>query len=48
MVKDTIDLMKEMLRSGINDTSFDKFDVISELKLLNEASTLKIVQLKKK
>jgi hypothetical protein len=36
------------MRAKLLDTRLDEFDVIADLKLINEGKTLKIIQLRKK
>lgn len=47
-LKDTIDLVKELQRANLLESKFDEFDVISEIKLINDGKTLRVIQLRKK
>ncbi len=40
--KDLIDLQRELQRAQLLDTKLDDFDVISEIKLINDGKTLKM------
>ncbi len=47
-LKDTLDLNKEILRIGANAQKMDDFDLIVEMRILEDNKTLRIIQLRKK
>lgn len=47
-LKDTIDLVKELTRANLLEQKLDDFDVISEIKLINDGKILRMTLLKKK
>ena len=48
VLKDSIDIQKELQRSGHPDLKFEEFDIISEIKLSPDSSSIRVMQLRKK